>query len=94
MGAPVLLLTTTGRRTGSRRTTPLLYLEDGPLLVVIASNGGAPFQPAWFLNLEANPQVEVQLGQEHRRLQARRATASERERLWPRAVALYKHYED
>jgi F420H(2)-dependent quinone reductase len=92
-GAHVLLLTTTGRRTGKLRTTPLLYLEDGNALVVIASNGGASSDPGWFLNLEADPQVEVQIRRDHRALHARRATAAERERLWPRAVAVYGGYE-
>jgi deazaflavin-dependent oxidoreductase (nitroreductase family) len=94
LGAPVLLLTTTGRRSGRRRTTPLLYLEDRTALVVVASNGGAPTHPAWYLNLEADPDVEVQVGHEHRALRARTADAVERARLWPRAVALYGPYEE
>jgi deazaflavin-dependent oxidoreductase (nitroreductase family) len=94
LGAPVLLLTTTGRQSGKLRTTPLLYLEDGAALVVIASNGGAPSHPGWFLNLEADPEVEVQVRRERRALRAHRASPSERERLWPRALAVYKAYED
>ncbi len=94
VGAPVLLLTTTGRRSGKLRTTPLLYLEDGAALVVIASNGGARSHPEWFLNLEVDPTVDVQIRGEHRALRARRATAAERERLWSHAVAVYRRYED
>ncbi len=60
-GAPVLLLTTTGRKTGKQRTTPLAYLEDGDRLVVIGSFGGADVHPAWYLNLVANPDVEVRV---------------------------------
>lgn len=94
LGAPVLLLTTTGRRSGKPRTTPLLYLEDGGALVVIASNGGSPSHPGWFLNLETDPAVEVQIRHERRAMRASPASAVERERLWPRAVAVYKPYED
>jgi deazaflavin-dependent oxidoreductase (nitroreductase family) len=82
-GLPVLLLTTTGRKTGKRRTVPLSYYEAGDALVVIGSKGGAPRHPAWYLNLEANPEVEAQIGRERRRLRARRATAEESELLWP-----------
>ena len=78
---PVLLLTTTGRRTKKQRTTPLLYLADGDRLVVVASYGGAPQHPAWFLNLEATPDVEAQVRRDRRRVRARVATAEEREAL-------------
>jgi deazaflavin-dependent oxidoreductase (nitroreductase family) len=92
-GAPVLLLTTTGRRSGKRRTTPLLYLEDGGgTLVVVASYGGAPKHPAWYLNLSANPDVEVQIGREIEPRRARTADEDERARLWPRLVAMYANY--
>jgi deazaflavin-dependent oxidoreductase (nitroreductase family) len=91
-GAPVLLLTTTGRRSGKRRTTPLLYLSEGSDVVVVASYGGAPKHPAWYLNLRANPEVEVQIGREIERRRARAATAEERSRLWPRVVAMNPSY--
>jgi deazaflavin-dependent oxidoreductase (nitroreductase family) len=91
-GAPVLLLTTTGRRSGKRRTTPLLYLEDDGTLVVVASYGGAPKHPAWYLNLSANPEVEVQIGGTVERRRARTADGDERARLWPRLVAIYPNY--
>src|SRR5207253_1884739 len=70
-GAPVLLLTARGRKTGKARTTPLLYLEDGDRLVVVASKGGAPRHPAWFLNLAANPEVTVERGGERVPMRAR-----------------------
>ncbi len=92
-GAPILLLTTTGRKSGKPRTTPLLYLRDGENLVVVGSKGGAPRHPAWFLNLRANPEVEVELGRERRSLTARVAEPSERERLWPRLVEMYASYD-
>jgi len=93
MGRPILLLTTTGRKTGARRTTPLMYLEDGENLVIIASNGGNPRHPAWWLNLEQNPQAEVQLRSEKRRVKSEEATGEERERLWRAVVEIYSGYE-
>jgi F420H(2)-dependent quinone reductase len=79
----VLLLTTTGRKTGTQRTVPLTYFEDGDAYIVVGSKGGAPKHPAWYLNLEAHPEVEVQVGNERRRLRARRASPEEADRLWP-----------
>ena len=91
--ASVLLLTTTGRRTGKRRTAPLAYLEDGDALVLIASFGGADVHPAWYLNLVASPEVEVRVrGGAPRQMQARVAGAEERERLWPRVVEMWGGY--
>jgi F420H(2)-dependent quinone reductase len=81
-GRPALLLHTVGRKTGQPRTTALVYTRDGDHYVVVASYGGAPRHPAWFLNLEANPEVQVQVGRQHRRAHARVAEAEERERLW------------
>jgi F420H(2)-dependent quinone reductase len=92
-GAPILLLTTTGRKTGKRRAMPLLYLRDGDALVVVASVGGAPQNPAWFLNLKANPVVEVEIGREKQTRRAREATDEERDRLWPKLVEMYKSYD-
>jgi F420H(2)-dependent quinone reductase len=89
---PVLLLTTTGRRSGKRRTVPLTYFEDGDALVVVGSKGGAPRHPAWYLNLVADPQVEAQVGSEQRRLHARRASNDEAARLWPVIVARWPGY--
>lgn len=86
-GLPVLLLTTTGRKSGAQRTVPLCYLEDGSAYVLIGSKGGAPRHPAWYLNLEADPEVEVQIGREHQRRRARRARQEEAGRLWPVILA-------
>ena len=92
--SPVLLLTTTGRKTGEERTTPLLYLADGEDLVVVASNGGAPKHPAWLLNLRANPEATVEVGGRKLRVRAREAGPEEKERLWPKLVEMYGSYED
>jgi F420H(2)-dependent quinone reductase len=81
-GRRALLLHTVGRKTGQPRTTALIYARDGDHYVVVASCGGAPRHPAWFRNLEANPEVQVQVGRQHRPAHARVAEAEERERLW------------
>jgi F420H(2)-dependent quinone reductase len=86
-GLPVLLLTTTGRKSGETRTVPLTYFEDGDAIVVVGSKGGSPRHPDWYLNLLANPGVDVQIGREHRQLRARRATDEEAGRLWPVVLA-------
>ena len=91
--ASVLLLTTTGRKTGKRRTSPLAYLEDGDAFVLIASYGGADVHPAWYLNLVASPEVEVRVrGGTPRQMQARVAGAEERGRLWRRVVEMWGGY--
>ena len=86
-GLPILLLTTLGKKSGQRRTAPLLFIEDEGALVVVASQGGMPSEPLWFSNLVANPEVEVQLGARVEPRRARVATPEERARLWPRLVA-------
>jgi deazaflavin-dependent oxidoreductase (nitroreductase family) len=91
-GMPVLLLATTGRRTGRRRTVPLTYIDADGDLVLVASYGGSPTHPAWFLNLDANPDVDVQIGPTLLRMRARRVTPEERTRLWPRVVETYGGY--
>lgn len=93
-GAQVLLLDHVGARSGRRRTTPLLYVDDPPNLVIVASKGGHPRHPAWYHNLRANPDTTVQVGAERRAVRARVATPAERERLWPKAVAAYSGYRD
>jgi deazaflavin-dependent oxidoreductase (nitroreductase family) len=93
-GAPILLLTVRGRRSGKPTTLPLLYLVEGDSLVVVASKGGHPRHPAWFVNLVANPEVEVERGRSRERRRARVAAPEERSRLWPRAVELYPSYAD
>lgn len=91
---PILLLTTSGRKTGKRRTVPLQYLAQGETLIVVASNGGSPKHPGWFFNLQAQPRAEVHIGREHRTVQAHQATAEERENLWPKVVELSSGYGD
>jgi deazaflavin-dependent oxidoreductase (nitroreductase family) len=92
-GAPVLLLTTTGRKSGKKRTTPLLYGRAGDDLVVVASVGGAPKNPAWYWNLQGR-EAEVQVGGERRRVRARDAEGEERERLWQQMVGIWPPYAD
>ena len=90
--APVLLLTTRGRRTGRSRTTPVLYLEDGDAYIVVATNDGADAQPAWYLNLVANPEAEIELGADRIAVTAETAAAHERARLWLALRDLYPNY--
>lgn len=90
--APILLLTTTGRRSGEPRTAPLLFLQDGQQLAIVASFGGHPTHPVWYLNLEANPEVHVQVGRDRFAATARTASAEERRRLWPLFVEMYPGY--
>jgi deazaflavin-dependent oxidoreductase (nitroreductase family) len=89
---PVLLLTTTGRRSGKARTTPLTYFRDGPDLVVIASNGGADRPPDWSLNLQQTPRAVVEIGTDKLVVTARRASEQDRERLWVVITATYAGY--
>lgn len=93
-GAPLLLLTTRGRKSGQPRTLPLIYLDDGRDLVIVASKGGWPDHPLWYKNLQATPSVDVQVGATARQMRARTANAEERARLWPRLVSLYAAYAD
>jgi deazaflavin-dependent oxidoreductase (nitroreductase family) len=93
---PILLLTTTGRKSGVSRTTPLCYLTDGDDLVVVASNGGMDWIPDWWLNLQNDPQATVEIGRSRRTVVARAATPDERERLWATLTAIapgYLEYE-
>jgi F420H(2)-dependent quinone reductase len=92
-GAPVMLLTMTGRKSGQRRTTPLLYLRDGDSIVTVASKGGSAHHPKWLLNLRANPECEVEVGRERRRMRARIATAEEKQKYWPQLVGIYPDYD-
>jgi deazaflavin-dependent oxidoreductase (nitroreductase family) len=82
VGMPVLLLTTTGRRSGKSRTTPLLYVREGDAVAVVASNGGSDYTPAWWLNLGTNPLAEVEIGRARTRVTARKASPEEHARLW------------
>jgi deazaflavin-dependent oxidoreductase (nitroreductase family) len=89
-----LFLLSTGRTSGQVRRNALYYVEDGPNLVVVASNIGADLDPSWWLNLQARPDAEVELGVDRRAVRARAATADERERLWPRFVAAFPAYNE
>ena len=91
---PVLLLTTTGRKTGASRTTALTYLPHGDDFVVIASVLGEPRHPAWWLNLEARPDANVEIGRERHAVRARKAEGAERETLWKAVVAKMPDYEE
>lgn len=82
-----------GRRSGTKRTTPLLYLDDGEDVVIVASKGGSHKHPAWWLNLREMGETEIQVGSEHRRVTVREATPEEKERLWPRLVEIWPSYE-
>jgi deazaflavin-dependent oxidoreductase (nitroreductase family) len=93
---PVLLLETIGRRTGERRTSPLLFLRDGDDLIVVAANAGHPEHPAWWLNLTADPRAFVQIGNERRAVVAEAIEGPRREELWRRFAAMYDgldHYQ-
>jgi deazaflavin-dependent oxidoreductase (nitroreductase family) len=90
---PILLLTTKGRKTGKVRTTPLMYGRDGDDLVVVASVGGAPQNPAWFHNLKGH-KAQVQIGSEQWKVKAREVEGDERERLWQLMVGLWPSYAE
>lgn len=90
-GVPILLLTTIGHKSGVPRTMPLLFLEDGQNVVIVASHGGLPKNPLWYKNIKANPDVQIQIKRRKMKMRARTASPEERERLWTRLVA---HYPD
>jgi deazaflavin-dependent oxidoreductase (nitroreductase family) len=89
---PTLLLTTVGRKSGNELTMPLIFGRSGSNYVVVASKGGAPAHPAWYLNLQAHPEVRVQVKAEKLTAHARTATAEERAALWPMMVNIYGPY--
>ncbi len=91
-GPSMLLLEHKGAKSGQVRTSPLLYVEDGDDVVIVASKGGNPRNPAWFYNLKANPDTTVRIGREQRDVHARVATKAERPRLWRKAVKAYSGY--
>jgi deazaflavin-dependent oxidoreductase (nitroreductase family) len=93
-GAPVLLLTTTGRRSGEQRTTPLIYGRDGENYLIVASRGGADDPPAWYLNLSADPDVDLQVKADKFAARARTATSEERDDLWRTMTAIWPAYDD
>jgi deazaflavin-dependent oxidoreductase (nitroreductase family) len=91
---PMLLLDHVGAKSGTRRTSPLVYVRDGDKLVLVASKGGNPKNPAWFHNLKANPETRVQVGSDKIDVRARVASDAERKRLWPKAVKTYGGYKE
>ena len=90
---PLMMLTTTGRKTGKRRTTPVLYLQDETSFIVVASFGGNDMHPAWYLNLEQCPDAEVIVKGEHRRVSAHKLSPVEKKVIWRRLVQLYPQFE-
>jgi F420H(2)-dependent quinone reductase len=92
--SPILLLNTVGRKSGRKRTSPLLYVMDGEDFVIIASKGGAPTHPAWYLNLRANPEATVEVGDREVRVRAERTAPEEKARLWQKMVEMYPTYDD
>jgi deazaflavin-dependent oxidoreductase (nitroreductase family) len=93
-GAPVLLLTSTGAKTGERRTTPVVYQPDGDRMVIFASKAGAPENPAWFHNLRANPSATVEVGSDTVEVQAVVTEGDERERLFAKQKQLMPQFAD
>ena len=91
--APFILLTTKGRKTGRARMTPVLYLQDGDDLIVVASFGGNDVHPAWYLNLEDCPEAEVMIRGERRRMTSRKLSFDEKRVVWPRLVKAYPQFE-
>jgi deazaflavin-dependent oxidoreductase (nitroreductase family) len=92
--APVLLLTSTGRRTGQPRTAPVLFLRDGERVIVIGSNAGNTHAPAWSHNLKAHPDAEIEIRGERRPVRARVAVGEERAELWRKMNGQYDGFED
>ncbi len=93
-GVTTLLLTTTGRRSGQTRTTPLIYGRDGDRYLVVASRGGAPKHPSWYENLAAQPLVQVQVMADRFKARARTATAAEKPALWKTMAAIWPPYDE
>ncbi|QPC83572.1 nitroreductase family deazaflavin-dependent oxidoreductase [Phototrophicus methaneseepsis] len=93
-GATTLLLTTRGRKSGKLRRTALIYGRDGDDYIIVASRGGAPNHPSWYLNLVENPEVEIQVGAEKLTATARTATPEEKAHLWPIMTEIWPAYDD
>jgi deazaflavin-dependent oxidoreductase (nitroreductase family) len=91
-GSEVGILTTTGRKTGEARDSPLLFLQEGPRIVLVASQGGRATNPMWYLNLKANPSISFQTKKEKLTLTAREATDGERDEYWPKLDAMYPDF--
>ena len=93
-GTQVLLLTTTGRKTGEKHTSALIYQPYGDAYLIVASKGGAPEAPDWFLNLQQNPEVTVQIKGEKFRAKARTATAEEKPAMWAHMAQVWPDYDE
>jgi deazaflavin-dependent oxidoreductase (nitroreductase family) len=93
-GRPLLLLTTTGAKSGQRRTTPLMYVSDGDRLLIIASNAGAPTHPAWYRNLLAHPEATVEVGADTFDAYAVVLEGTERQQLWDSIVVSYPFFTE
>ena len=94
LGSECAILTTRGRKSGEPRKTPLLYLRDAERVVMVASKGGMTTLPLWYRNIEADPRVQIQIGNSKQYYQARNAQDSEAERLWPQLDAMYSGYAE
>ena len=92
-GTTILLLTTTGRRSGKQYTHPLIFREHDGDYLIVASKGGSPEPPAWYVNLDANPDVEVQVKGDRFRAKARTASASEKPELWRLMTEVWPDYD-
>ena len=92
--APVILVHHTGKRSGQRRVAPLIGLAEGDRWVIVASKGGTDKHPAWYHNLTANPDTEIEVGRERIPVHARVTEEAERARLWPKLVAIYPPYDE
>jgi deazaflavin-dependent oxidoreductase (nitroreductase family) len=93
-GAPILILTVTGRKSGTEYSTPLIFGRDGEKLVIVGSQGGRPQHPDWYLNLVAEPEVGVQVKADRFRARARTAEGEERDRLWRQMNGIWPHYDE
>lgn len=93
-GAPTLILTTTGRKSGKQRSTPLIFGRDGESYVLVASKGGLPQHPGWYFNLSEQPEVQLQVKGDRFRARARTAEGEERDRLWTLMNEIWPHYAE
>jgi F420H(2)-dependent quinone reductase len=91
--ARILLVDHIGAKSGTKRTSPVIYHEHGDAIAVVGSKAGQPTNPAWFHNLRANPDITIQIGADIRSVRARLATDEEREQLWPKLVTTFPAYE-
>lgn len=93
-GAPVLLLTTLGRKSGRKHTNPVLYARDGNRIAIVASNGGRDKDPSWWKNLRQTPEAQIRIKRDEFRVRAERASDEQKIRLWPILTKMYPGYDD